>query len=110
MEKIGVPDVDLEKLLSDKRVIAEIERHLWIESEKIGENIGYEKAKEDWLKRFSRAWMEYHMPEELLKAQKAVVNKIITEKPEEKVQKNQDSAAASGIKRRRAKSYFEMKK
>ena len=110
MEKTGIPDVDLEKLLSDKRVIAEIERHLWIESEKAGENIGYEKAQEDWLERFSRAWMEYHMPEELLKAKKVAVTKIVAEKVEEKIQKNQESAIVSSVKRRRAKSYFEMKK
>ena len=49
-------------LLKDKRVIEEIHRHLWIESEKAGYDIGFEKAAEDWLVRFSKAWMTYHLP------------------------------------------------
>jgi len=49
-------------LLKDKRVIEEIHRHLWIESEKAGYDIGFEKAAEDWLVHFSKAWMNYHLP------------------------------------------------
>jgi len=48
------------ELLKDKRVIEEINRHLWIESEKAGYDIGFEKAAEDWLKRFSGEWVKYH--------------------------------------------------
>jgi hypothetical protein len=56
-------DLELEKkLLKDKRVVEEIHRHLWIESEKAGYDIGFDKAKEDWLKNFSKAWLDYHMP------------------------------------------------
>ncbi len=50
------------ELLKNKKVVEEIQRHQWIESEKAGENLGFEKAAEDWLKRFSKAWMDYHMP------------------------------------------------
>ncbi|MGE0267637.1 MAG: hypothetical protein AB7S78_04180 [Candidatus Omnitrophota bacterium] len=50
------------KLLKNKQVIEEINRHLWIESEKAGYDIGFEKAAEDWLERFSKAWINYHMP------------------------------------------------
>lgn len=53
------------ELLKDKRVIEEISRHLWIESEKAGYDIGFEKAADDWLKRFSGEWMNYHMPEKI---------------------------------------------
>lgn len=49
-----------QELLKDKRVVEEINRHLWIESEKAGQDIGFEKATEDWLQNFSQAWMEYH--------------------------------------------------
>ena len=87
---------DMEKFLSDKRVQAEIERHLWIESEKSGCNIGYEKAKEDWLKRFSATWMQYNMPE-LVTPKKAV-----TEDPASKKTAVKKPVA---IRRRRAKSY-----
>ena len=48
------------ELLKDKRVIEEINRHLWIESEKAGYDIGFERAAEDWLKRFSGEWIKYH--------------------------------------------------
>lgn len=50
------------KLLSDRRVIDEINRHRWIESERAGQDIGFEQASADWLERFSKAWMDYHMP------------------------------------------------
>lgn len=52
------------KLLKDKRVIDEIQRHLWIESEKAGFDKGLDWAKADWLEKFSRAWMDYHMPQQ----------------------------------------------
>ena len=110
MEKVNISDIDIGKLLNDKRVVAEIERHLWIESEKAGQNIGYEKAKEDWLKRFSKAWLEYHMPEELVKLRKPTENKPIDVKiKEETVQKKQSVTTPPNVKRRRAKSYFEVK-
>ena len=50
------------KLLQDKHVIEEINRHLWLESEKAGYDIGFQAATDDWLKRFSKAWMDYHWP------------------------------------------------
>ena len=49
-----------EKLLKDKRVIEEINRHLWIESEKAGFDIGFERASEDWLNRFSQEWLRHN--------------------------------------------------
>jgi len=49
-------------LLKDRQVIDEINRHLWIESEKAGYDIGFDRAAEDWLMRFSSAWMNYHLP------------------------------------------------
>jgi hypothetical protein len=51
-----------EKLLKNKKVVEEINRHRWIESEKAGHDIGFERASTEWLENFSRAWMEYHMP------------------------------------------------
>lgn len=52
------------KLLNNKKVIEEIDRHRWIESEKAGQDIGFERASVDWLERFSQAWMDYHMPKQ----------------------------------------------
>ncbi len=85
---------DVEKLLlSDRRVVEEIQRHLWIESEKAGHDIGFDKAKEDWLKNFSRAWMQYHLPD-VPQADKVNGNPA------------KEAATPASAKRRRAKSYF----
>ncbi|MDO8580509.1 MAG: hypothetical protein Q7S13_03420 [Candidatus Omnitrophota bacterium] len=51
-----------EEFLEDNRVIEEIKRHLWIESEKAGHDIGFDKAKQDWFEKFAKAWMEGHLP------------------------------------------------
>ena len=50
------------KLLKNKKVIDVINRHRWIESEKAGQDIGFEQASIQWLEQFSKAWMQYHMP------------------------------------------------
>lgn len=55
---------DLKQLLSDKRVTEEINRHLWIESQKAGYSIGVERATEEWLRLYAEGWMKYHMPEQ----------------------------------------------
>jgi len=49
-------------LLENTDVVKEIHRHLWFESEKAGRELGFEWAAEDWVKRFSKAWMDYHIP------------------------------------------------
>ncbi|HBG62458.1 MAG: hypothetical protein A2Y03_07660 [Omnitrophica WOR_2 bacterium GWF2_38_59] len=54
-------EIDKKELLKNRKVVEEINRHLWIESEKAGTDISFEVASEDWLKRFSKAWMDYHM-------------------------------------------------
>ena len=61
---------DVRDLLKDKRVIEEINRHLWIESQKAGYSIGIERATDEWLRLYAEGWMKYHMPEkyERLKA------------------------------------------
>ncbi len=110
MEKDSIPNNTVEKLLADKRVVAEIERHLWIESERVGYDIGYEKAQEDWLKKFSLAWMEYHMPEELLKNRKSAMRTPAGIEKIDVIEQKQNSSIAPTMKRRRAKSYFEIKK
>ena len=63
---------DIRDLLKDKRVIEEINRHLWIESQKAGYSIGIERATDEWLRLYSEGWMKYHMPEKFkqIKAKK----------------------------------------
>lgn len=49
------------ELLKDERVKEEIGRHRWIESEKAGQDIGFDRAAEDWLVRFSDGWMRANL-------------------------------------------------
>ncbi len=54
---------DIIELLKDKRVIDEIHKHLWIESQKAGVNIGVERATEEWMHLYAREWVRYNWPE-----------------------------------------------
>lgn len=58
---------DLRELLKDKRVIEEINKHLWIESQKTGYSIGIERATDEWLRLYAEGWMRYNKPKEYLK-------------------------------------------
>lgn len=53
---------DVRDLLKNSRVIEEINRHLWIESQKAGYSIGIERATDEWLRLYAEGWMKYHMP------------------------------------------------
>lgn len=54
---------ELRELLKDKRVTEEINKHLWIESQKAGHSIGIERATDEWLRFYAADWMKYHKPE-----------------------------------------------
>ncbi len=53
--------VSKEELLKDPRAVEEIKRHLWLESEKAGHDIGFDQAAEDWIARFSAGWVQHYM-------------------------------------------------
>ena len=53
----------LKDLLKDKRVVEEINKHLWIESQKSGYSIGIERATDEWLRFYAEGWMKYNDPE-----------------------------------------------
>ena len=53
-----------QKLLENDKVIKEINDYLWIESEKIGHDIGYDHAANEWLQKFAPDWMKANMSEE----------------------------------------------
>ncbi len=57
---------ELKEVLKDKRVIEEINKHLWIESQKAGYNIGFERAMDEWLRLYAEGWMKYNMPEKYM--------------------------------------------
>jgi len=77
--------VDLRELLKDKRVMEEIHKHLWIESQKAGYSIGLERATDEWLKLYSEGWMKYHMPEKYqkMKGRDKVEDKKVAPKEKE---------------------------
>lgn len=58
---------ELRELLKDKRVTEEINKHLWIESQKAGYSIGIERATDEWLRLYAEGWMKYNKPKEYLK-------------------------------------------
>lgn len=71
---------DLRELLSDKRVIEEIHKHLWIESQKVGYSIGIERATDEWLKMYADGWMKYNMPERFSQSRKKLIKKVLRKK------------------------------
>jgi len=79
---------ELRDLLKDKRVMEEINKHLWIESQKAGYSIGLERATDEWLKLYSEGWMKYHMPERYSKLKgKAEEKKVAPKEKEESKRK-----------------------
>jgi len=58
--KIHPKNAEAKKLLRNKKVIEEINRHKWLESEIAGYDIGFEAAAEDWLKKHAGVWVAYH--------------------------------------------------
>jgi len=56
---------ELKELLKDPRVMEEIHKHLWIESQKSGYNIGIERATDEWLRLYAEGWMKYHVPDKM---------------------------------------------
>ena len=58
---------ELRELLSDKRVIEGINKHLWIESQKVGYSIGIERATDEWLRLHAHGWLKYNNPKEYVR-------------------------------------------
>ena len=54
---------ELKELLKDKRVMEEIHKHLWIESQKAGHSIGLERAVDEWLSLYAMEWLKYNDPQ-----------------------------------------------
>lgn len=52
------------KLLDDPRVVREIERYKWIESERVGWDIGRERAAMEWIRAYGCIWLKIHKPRE----------------------------------------------
>jgi hypothetical protein len=67
---------DSKKLLQDKRVIEEINRHKWIESEKAGHDIGFEKAAAEWITRYADDWESHFEKQKEKKFSKLLRGKV----------------------------------
>ena len=50
------------KLLKKNAVVSEIERYRWMESEKSGYDVSFEKAAENWIVYYALTWLKYHSP------------------------------------------------
>ena len=78
--KVHLSDLDARKLLRNRRVIEEINRHKWLESEIAGYDIGFEAAAEDWLKSHASVWIAYHSKRKVKIPLKAIKSKIAPKK------------------------------
>jgi len=70
-----MPKRESKKLLQDARVKEEINRHKWIESEKAGYDIGFDKAAEDWISRYADDWEQANSKREVKKLKRPKVKK-----------------------------------
>jgi hypothetical protein len=58
-------------LVNDPEARKEIERYKWIESEKLGQDIGFDRAAKEWIDQYSKAWLKVHTVAEKKPARKA---------------------------------------
>ena len=75
--------MDAKRLLHNKMVIEEINRHKWLESELAGYDIGFEAAAKDWIKNYAEAWVSYHSNKKLislLKRRQGVIKTVLPKK------------------------------
>jgi len=77
---------DNRELLKDKRVSEEINKHLWIESQKAGYSIGIERATDEWLRLYSEGWMRYHKPEKYVKSKRSK-RKVVVKRAKKKTKR-----------------------
>ena len=48
------------ELLKDKVIVEEINRYKWLESEKAGYDIGFERASREWINSYSHKFLARH--------------------------------------------------
>ncbi len=52
--------------LRDEVALTEIRKHKWIESEKIGQEIGFATAAMDWIHKYGKGWLAFHGKKETI--------------------------------------------
>ena len=55
-----MPTINDMELLKDKDVVSEINRYKWLESEKLGADIGFERASREWINNCSKQYFSQH--------------------------------------------------
>jgi len=53
-------NINTSELLKDKEVLSEINRYKWLESEKLGADIGFERASREWINACSKQYFNQH--------------------------------------------------
>ena len=94
------------ELLKDSKVIEEIHRHLWIESEKAGYDRGLEWAAENWLNHYAKVWMNNQISSEQNSISRTLDQVCLTKEPIISRQNIHRDIYPLKIKKRRAKSYI----
>ena len=55
-----MPSIISSELLKDRDVLNEINRHKWFASEKVGSDIGFERAAREWINTYSKQYLTQH--------------------------------------------------
>ena len=50
--------------LKDELALLEIRKHKWIESEKLGREVGFATAALDWINKYGAAWKQFRLKTE----------------------------------------------
>jgi len=48
------------ELLKDRDILKEVNRHKWLESEKAGYDIGFDRAAREWINAYSEKYLTQH--------------------------------------------------
>jgi hypothetical protein len=54
-------NINATELLKDKAVLEEIHRYKWLESEKVGTDIGFEQASREWIVKYSQKYLAHRV-------------------------------------------------
>ena len=99
-------EIEALDLLKNPDVIKEIHKHLWLESEKAGYDIGLAWAAEDWMNRYAPSWLDCHMPGQKISNQEIPAELPRVEAPDQLRQNDGKEATPAKPRKRRAKSYI----
>jgi len=55
-----MPAINTLELVKDNDILNEINRYKWLESEKAGTDIGFERASREWINTYSTKYLTQH--------------------------------------------------